>query len=477
MAWAVFLLVGSAVCTICSVSAQEANLTDTVGSNTVIVGAVEHAVYLKKKEDGSYEGFDQDVLDEISKLTGLDFRIKPPDDGRYGMQVDGQWSGMVQELIDKKIDMAMGLYITAMRERHIDFSKPLLAEHMEMLIKKPMTVQTEWYDQTYGIMTTEVQFIVLVSFLLVSIVTFVIIRVSPYENRAYSAEVGEASRLSTFGHCLWLCFSAFGWQGVDYSPRSLSGRFLFVFWFLFVGWTLLLLTGALAGFFLATASAAPVPTVPVQSFDDLAATRAVRPALVSGGGGESFFKDSQVSSYRRIYEKAIKVTSSEDGVKRARLGRTAFITTSTVARYHSNRKPCDLVSVHDAQSSLGSRSIGIGVQKDSPLRDRLSLAILQLREDGTIHTLYKKWTGELEEQCDNSQFSGGPRSKQPGRDLYYRQLGVRDMLPIFVIVVVAAILALCIMGAEVLWDKRQSKATRKAAPPDNMTGACEDTNI
>ncbi|KAI8506179.1 hypothetical protein Bbelb_156060 [Branchiostoma belcheri] len=173
MAWAVFLLTASAILSITSVSAQDSNPTDSVGSKTVIVGAVESEVYLKKNEDGSYEGFDQDVLDELSKLTGLNFRIKgtrsvscqdsnpgplgsesttlslrqttpplsvqtaSPDDGRYGMKVDGAWTGMMSQLINKEIDMAMGLFITMEREKYVDFSKPLLEEHLEILVKKP----------------------------------------------------------------------------------------------------------------------------------------------------------------------------------------------------------------------------------------------------------------------------------------------------------------------------------------------------
>ncbi|KAI8508012.1 hypothetical protein Bbelb_142520 [Branchiostoma belcheri] len=137
MAWAVFLLTASALLAITSVSAQDANPTDSVGSKTVIVGGVESDVYLKKNEDGSYEGFDQDVLDELSKLTGLNFRIKSPADGRYGMKVDGVWTGMMSQLINKEIDMAMGLFITMEREKYVDFSKPLLEEHLEILVKKP----------------------------------------------------------------------------------------------------------------------------------------------------------------------------------------------------------------------------------------------------------------------------------------------------------------------------------------------------
>ncbi|KAI8508011.1 hypothetical protein Bbelb_142510 [Branchiostoma belcheri] len=309
------------------------------------------------------------------------------------------------------------------------------------------------------------------SFLLVGIVMFVIIRVSPYENRAYLAEVGEASRLSTFGHSLWICYSAMSWQGVDYSPRSVSGRFLFVFWFGFIVWTLILITGAIAVYFLASPVSFSMP--PVKSFNDLAAAGGFRPALISGSPAEIFFKDSQVASYRRIYDRAVKVTSLEEGLKHVRLGGTALICQSTTARFHSNQKPCDLMYTHNEQGLAGRRAVGIGVQKGSPLKGQLNDAILRLKEDGTLHELYQKWTGVLEGQCPANPPASA--TKQPA--FQYHPMGLLDVLPLFVALLVAAILALCIMGVEVLWDKRQSEETRKAAPPVNMTADCEDTNI
>ncbi|XP_019628284.1 PREDICTED: glutamate receptor 2-like [Branchiostoma belcheri] len=391
------------------------------------------------------------------------------------MKVDGAWTGMMSQLINKEIDMAMGLFITMEREKYVDFSKPLLEEHLEILVKKPEKNYARWWHSTYGIMSSEVWFIVAMSFLLVGIVMFVIIRVSPYENRAFSAEVGEASRLSTFGHSLWICYSAMSWQGVDYSPRSVSGRFLFVFWFGFIVWTLILVTGAIAAYFLASPVSFSMP--PVKSFNDLAAAGGFRPALISGSPAEIFFKDSQVASYRRIYDRAVKVTSVMEGLKQVRLGGTALICQSTTARFHSNQKPCDLMYTHNEQGLMGRRAVGIGVQKGSPLQGQLNDAILRLKEDGTLHELYQKWTGALEGQCPANRYppDNPPASKQPA--FQYYTLGVPDVLPLFVALLVAAILALCIMGVEVLWDKRQSKETRKAAPPVNMTADCEDTNI
>ncbi|XP_078656074.1 glutamate receptor-like [Branchiostoma floridae x Branchiostoma belcheri] len=328
-----------------------------------------------------------------------------------------------------------------------------------MLVKKPETTRREWW---VDIMTIPVWLMVMGSFLLAAIVMFVIIRVSPYENRAYSAEVGEASRLSTFGHSLWICYSAMSWQGVDYSPRSVSGRFLFVFWFGFIVWTLILITGAIAGFFLA--SPAAFAAVPIESFDDLAATDDIRPAFIRGGVAERFFKNSPFPSFQRLHQKAILVSSMDEGVKLARRGGVAFITESAKSRFYSNRKPCDLMAIHDG-SIVTTRYQAIGLPVDSPFREVVNIALLQLRESGRLHVLYRKWvaTGECAQ----------PDSFAKTRPASFQRLTSWDLMPMFIALIVAAILALCIMGIEVKWDKRPAKQP-DAAPSGKSAGPRDD---
>ncbi|XP_035684225.1 glutamate receptor-like [Branchiostoma floridae] len=431
------------------------------------ISSLQYPGFLNKRDDGTYEGFHKDLLTELTAILGYDFIIKEPDDQRYGyLQDDGTWVGMVGELIRGDMDIALGLTIASPRETVIDFSTVVLDERLEILVKKPLPgmqiAGREWWR---AVMTMPVWFMVIASFLLSGIVLFVIIRVSPYENRAYSAEVGEASRLSTFGHSLWICYSAMSWQGVDYSPRSVSGRFLFVFWFGFVVWTLILCTGAIVGLFIPGPIASPM--APVQSFDDLAATDEIRPVFIRFGRVDLTFKSSPIDSYNRIHQKATLVSNTDEGVRLAREGGVAFIAESSTAQFYSNRKPCDLMSVKEGNTFTDPRSQAIGLQADSPLRKPLNNAILQLKESGKLNLLYQKWI--YSEKC--------PRPERHPEVSYshVNPVDYRDIMPMFVELVVAAILALCIMGIEVIWDKRTSKPTKKtdAAPSGNSA----DTNV
>lgn len=49
-----------------------------------------------------FEGYCIDLLRELSTILGFTYEIRLVEDGKYGAQddVNGQWNGMVRELID-----------------------------------------------------------------------------------------------------------------------------------------------------------------------------------------------------------------------------------------------------------------------------------------------------------------------------------------------------------------------------------------
>ena len=57
---------------------------------------------LQKNE--RYEGFCVDLLEEIAGIVGFRYEIDLVPDGKYGApskKDDGQWNGMIRELIDR----------------------------------------------------------------------------------------------------------------------------------------------------------------------------------------------------------------------------------------------------------------------------------------------------------------------------------------------------------------------------------------
>ena len=50
--------------------------------------------------DGTFSGFMVDLLDGLAKKDGFSYEISLNPDGKYGIKQNGQWTGMIGELLD-----------------------------------------------------------------------------------------------------------------------------------------------------------------------------------------------------------------------------------------------------------------------------------------------------------------------------------------------------------------------------------------
>ena len=68
--------------------------------------------------------FSIDLLRLLTKELDLTFTVKIVSDNEYGSYRDGKWNGMVGELLDDVVDIAVGpLTITYDREKVVYFTK------------------------------------------------------------------------------------------------------------------------------------------------------------------------------------------------------------------------------------------------------------------------------------------------------------------------------------------------------------------
>lgn len=87
-----------------------------------------------------YEGFNVDLIHEISEILGFNYTIKLVADGQYGSydKVKGEWSGMIGELQSQKADLVVAdITITYEREQGVDFTMPFMNLGVTILYKKP----------------------------------------------------------------------------------------------------------------------------------------------------------------------------------------------------------------------------------------------------------------------------------------------------------------------------------------------------
>jgi len=123
------------------------------------------------------------------------------------------------------------------------------------------------------------------------------------------------------------------------------------------------------------------------------------------GSSGNFFKSSGVSLYQNLYQKMLSdpaglPDSNSAGVARVKEGDYAYFLESPSAEYHVSHN-CDLTTVG---GNLDSKGYGIVLPQGSPYREDVNLALLSLREAGTLDMLWNKWWGNKNPSCQASGF-------------------------------------------------------------------------
>ncbi|CAG10867.1 unnamed protein product, partial [Tetraodon nigroviridis] len=85
-----------------------------------------------------YQGYSIDVLDALSNYLGFKYEIYVAPDHKYGsLQPDGQWNGLIGELVSKRADVGLSaLTITPERESVVDFTTRYMDYSVGVLLRK-----------------------------------------------------------------------------------------------------------------------------------------------------------------------------------------------------------------------------------------------------------------------------------------------------------------------------------------------------
>ncbi|XP_021792510.1 glutamate receptor ionotropic, kainate 2 isoform X3 [Papio anubis] len=278
---------------------KPANITDSLSNRSLIVTTIlEEPYVLFKKSDkplygnDRFEGYCIDLLRELSTILGFTYEIRLVEDGKYGAQDDanGQWNGMVRELIDHKADLAVApLAITYVREKVIDFSKPFMTLGISILYRKPNGTNPGVFS-FLNPLSPDIWMYILLAYLGVSCVLFVIARFSPYEwynPHPCNPDSDVVENNFTLLNSFWFGVGALMQQGSELMPKALSTRIVGGIWWFF---TLIIISSY-------TANLAAFLTVermesPIDSADDLAKQTKIEYGAVEDGATMTFFKPS-----------------------------------------------------------------------------------------------------------------------------------------------------------------------------------------
>ncbi|KAF6118881.1 glutamate ionotropic receptor kainate type subunit 1 [Phyllostomus discolor] len=353
-----------------------------------------------------FEGYCLDLLKELSRILGFLYDIKLVPDGKYGAQDDrGEWNGMVKELIDHRADLAVA----------------------------PLTITP---------LSPDVWVYVLLACLGVSCVLFVIARFTPYEWHSphpCSPDSDVVENRFTLLNSFWFGVGALLQQGSELMPRALSTRIVGGIWWFFTLIVISSYTANLAAFLTVERMESPI-----DSADDLAKQTRIEYGAVRDGSTMTFFKKSRISTYERMWAfmssrpHTALVQSSEEGVRRVLATDYALLMESTSIEYATQRD-CNLTQIGGL---IDSKGYGVGTPIGSPYRDKITIAILQLQEQGKLHMMKEKW------------WRGSGCPEEDGKEA--SALGVENIGGIFIVLAAGLVLSVFVAIGEFVYKSRQN---------------------
>lgn len=417
-------------------------------------------------------GFNKDLLDKMSQDLGFTYTLKEVDDQKYGLSSGGKWSGMIGEVVDKKADMvAADLTLTLERSQVVDFASPYLTHSLSVLMKKLPDVSQRGAVGILAAFDILVWLLLIVAIILVVLVFVLINYLSPLEGRKLAANGNASSEdADKFGCCgsLWFAFSNLCWQGFDRTPKSISGRVMTVFWWIFVLFMLITFTAAVTNYL--ASAAKPGNELPVNTLDELSQTDDIKLGCVNGGSTFSFFDKTKNPAYKRLgvkmeAEKKYFSTSAE-GLKMVKEGKFGAIFEGPTAEYMEARN-CDLRIMPERISSLEKlTAYAYGLRPGLPkLLKAVNQKVLQYQSDGTLFELYQKWWTPTDGACN-------PKRKMITKTTLNQKVTAGNVAVPFAILVIGIILAVLALILEIFADKLKcSKSSDEEAAPSGEEAA------
>ncbi|KAL7047475.1 hypothetical protein ACKWTF_002928 [Chironomus riparius] len=420
---------------------------------TLTVMTREEKPYLMIKEgnftgNDRFEGFCIDLLKGIAAQVGFQYVIKLVPDGIYGVYnpETKTWNGIVRELIERKSDLAVAsMTINYARENVIDFTKPFMNLGIGILFKVPTSQPTRLFS-FMNPLAVEIWLYVLAAYTLVSFTLFVMARFSPYEwakNFCHQEQVIENQ--FSISNSFWFITGVFLRQSSGLNPKATSTRIVGSIWWFF---TLIIISSYTAN--LAAFLTVERMITPIENAADLAENKQdISFGTLEGGSTMTFFRDSKIGIYQKMWrfmeskKPSVFVKTYEDGIKRVLEGNYAFLMESTMLDYAVQRD-CNLTQIGGL---LDSKGYGVALPKGSPWRDKISLAILELQEKGTIQILYDKWWKNTGEICSRDE---------KNKESKANALGVDNIGGVFVVLLCGLAFAILVAILEFCWNSKKN---------------------
>ncbi|XP_017566834.1 glutamate receptor ionotropic, NMDA 1a isoform X5 [Pygocentrus nattereri] len=390
-------------------------------------------------------GFCIDLLIKLAMTMNFTYEVHLVADGKFGTQErvnnsnKKEWNGMMGELLSGLADMIVApLTINNERAQYIEFSKPFKYQGLTILVKKEIPRST--LDSFMQPFQSTLWLLVGLSVHVVAVMLYLLDRFSPFGRFKVNSEEEEEDAL-TLSSAMWFSWGVLLNSGIgEGAPRSFSARILGMVW---AGFAMIIVAS-----YTANLAAFLVLDRPEERITGINDPRLRNPsdkfiyATVKQSSVDIYFRRQvELSTMYRHMEKH-NYESAAEAIQAVRDNKLhAFIWDSAVLEFEASQK-CDLVTTGELFFRSG---FGIGMRKDSPWKQNVSLAILSSHENGFMEDLDKTWVRYQE--CDS-------RSNAPAT------LTFENMAGVFMLVAGGIAAGIFLIFIEIAY-KRHKDARRK----------------
>ncbi|CAK1555436.1 unnamed protein product [Leptosia nina] len=456
------------------------NMTDYAAQLVYRIVTVEQHpfIIIDDQAPKGFKGYCIDLIEEIRQIVKFDYEISLVPDGSYGkMDENGNWNGIIKELIEKRADIGLSsLSVMAERENVVDFTVPYYdLVGITILMKLPRTPTSLFKFLT--VLENDVWFSILAAYFFTSFLMWVFDKWSPYsyQNNREKYKDDDEKREFTLKECLWFCMTSLTPQGGGEAPKNLSGRLLAATWWLFGFIIIASYTANLAAFL--TVSRLDTP---IESLDDLSKQYKIQYAPLNDSSSMTYFErmanievkfyeiwkemslNDSLSDVERaklavwdypVSDKYTKMWQAmkeaglpntvEEAVARVRASKSssegfAWLGDATDVRYQVLTS-CDLQMVGD---EFSRKPYAIAVQQGSPLKDQFNNAILQLLNKRKLEKLKETW------------WNNNPNAvKCEKQDDQSDGISIQNIGGVFIVIFMGIGLACITLGVEYWWYK------------------------
>nr|AOG12852.1 ionotropic receptor [Eogystia hippophaecolus] len=348
---------------------------------------------------------------------------------RWGYRRNGQWSGMVDDLLSGRADVGTNLLMTVDRLDVITYTEGLSPYRVRFIFRQP---PLSYVANIFSLPFSSGVWIA-------TVVCAIVSTIALYLASKWEVAIGKSpTHLDGFGDSLFLTMSAVSQQGCIMEPKKISGRIIMLFVFV----SLMALYTAYSANIVVLLQA---PSNSIRTLSQLARSKVTIAANDVDYNHIVFklFKDPvRVSIQKKLEPENGKAQfyDMNEGVERIRQGLFAFHSIvepvyRRIEKTFLETEKCDLTEV----DFLNSLDPFTPIKKHSPYTELLRVVIKQIRESGILSAVYKRLQV--------------PKPRCTEKVSAFSSVGLLDLRAVMFLMLIGAAVSIGVMFIEIIFHK------------------------